>query len=404
MDIKKFDRRLFALALIVLGVFAFFGFLISGGGAGRKAALTFTHFLGDRLDRGTLVSLIREFEAQNPGVRIRLDRRRAAGPEESARINLSADIVIFDERQLGVFLRDDLLAPLDPYMESGAEPDQRVVPLVSFMDLLFYHVEMLKAAGFDRPPGTRAEFLACAQAVAAEGGGKTFGAALALSPAEPLSVRRDVFSWIWAAGSPLIRDGRADFSSRPVTETLEFLRRLYAGGLLSPGVFEKTGAEKTGEFAEGKIAMMIGPAADIPVLRKRMGDAAFGVTLIPGPGDQPGRTVINPSRWYAAISGSCKKTGEAWTFLTFLMEKSPLLAAQAEAVPGGGNSPGPYILEDPFYSRAWDIYEAAEPISDIRLFSGTADLEAVVREELAALFSGEKNAAEAAAAIEQRRE
>jgi multiple sugar transport system substrate-binding protein len=399
MNLKKLDRRLFVTAIIVLGVFAIFGLIVAGGGGGRKTVLTFTHFLGNRLDRDTSLSLIREFEARNPGLRIRLERGRAAEPEESARTNISADIVIFDEGRLGAFLGEDRLARLDPYMESGAEPDQMALPLVSFMDLLFYNIDMLKAAGFDRPPGTRAEFLACARAAATDGG--VFGAALALSPAEPRNIRRDIFSWFWAAGIPLTRDGRADFSSRPATETLEFLQRAHAEGLFSPGTFDKTTAEKAEEFAAGKIAMMIGPAELIPFLRKRMGGRDFGLTLIPG--EQGGRPVISPARWYAAISAACKNPAEAWTFLAFLAEKSPLLAAGVEAVPGSGNSPGPYILEDAFYSKAWDIYEAAEQIHDDRLFSAPG-LETIVREELAALFAGQKTAAQTSAAIQRRLE
>jgi multiple sugar transport system substrate-binding protein len=402
MDIRKIDRYLFAAAIIILGVFTVYAFVVNGAVAGRKTTLVFTHYLGDRLDRTVLASLIREFEDQNPGIRIRLDRGRVDDPERASRANFSADLVVFDERRIGAFMEADRLASLGPYLGPAAEPDQRTLPLVSFMDLLFYNIDLLKAAGFNRPPGTRAELLACARAAAGREQGGVYGAALALSPGESQSVRRDVFSWIWAAGVPLIRDGAVEFSSPQAVEALDFLGQLHSGGLLSPGTFNKTGAEKTAEFAAGKIALMIGPAEDIPVLRKGMGDSAFGVTLIPGSGDQDGRPGISPSRWYAGISGSCKKPDKAWTFLAFLLEKSPLLAAQVKAVPGSGSSPGAYILADPLYSKAWDIYEAAELFQDFSTLPGAADLEAIVREELALLFEGKQKAAETSTAIQKR--
>jgi multiple sugar transport system substrate-binding protein len=383
-------------------VCAVFGLLVHRGGLEERKTLSFAHFLGESLDRETLVSLIREFEDRNPNIRIRLDRGGETG--EKGGPGFSADIVVFDEGRINAFVRQGLLAALTPYIQpdqtdqSGAGPDQYALPLVSFMDLLFYNIDVLRAAGFDRPPKTRTEFLACAGAAAA---GKNGGAALAFSPEDPRSIRRDFFSWVWAAGFSPIREGRADFSAPPVRETLEFLRRLHAEGLLSPGTFEKTGAEKTEEFVSGNIAMMIGSVEDLPYVRKRLGDSAFGITLIPAPADYAGRPVLGPSRWYAGINSHCASPDEAWAFLSFLAEKSPVLAAQVRAAPGGG-SPGDGIREDEVYSKAWDIYEAAELIHEFSGFPGGDELETIIREELALLFEGKKNAAETSAAIQKR--
>jgi multiple sugar transport system substrate-binding protein len=391
MDIKKRDKYLFAGALIVLGVFALFG-VIKGAGAERRSTLILAQLLGDRLDGDLTTSLIREFEDRNPGIRIRPAGRAQEGAD------FSADIIIFDEGHINMLLRQNRLASLGPYVFSDNELDQWAVPLVSFMDLLFYHIDLLKEAGFDRPPKTRAEFLACARAAAAQD--RTNGVALALSPADPRSIRRELFSWIWASGATLTREGKVNFSSPPVVEALDFLGRMSREGLLSPGSFEKTGAEKAEEFAEGKTALMIGSAEDIPFLRKRMGDRAFGITLIPPPAEYSGKPVFGPSQWYAGISASCGHPDGAWAFLTFLAEKRPLLAAQVRAVPGSGGSPGPYVREDDLYSKAWDIYEAAELIQE--LLPRGDELETIIREELKPLFAGEKTAAETAAAIQDR--
>jgi multiple sugar transport system substrate-binding protein len=325
--------------------------------------------------------------------------------------NFSADIVIFDEGRLNSFTRQGLFASLDPYV-SVSDSGRRVIPLISFMDLLFYNIDLLKAAGFDRPPKTRAEFLAYARAAAGGNGAAPtgpssraagiFGSALALSPGDRRGIHRDIFSWIWAAGAPVIREGKPDFKSPAVTETLDFLGQLSREGLLSPGTFGKTGAQKTGEFAQGKIAMMTGSVEDLPFLREQMGDSAFGVTLIPGPAAYAGKPVIGPSFWYAGISAACEYPDDAWAFLSFLAEKSPLLAAQVRAVPGSGDSPGNYIEEDPLYSKAWDIYAAADVIREFSGFPQADELETIIREELALLFAGKKNAAETSAAIQER--
>jgi multiple sugar transport system substrate-binding protein len=405
VNIKKLDRYLFIAAVLVLSGFTAVRLAGKVLDKNQKITLSFTQFLDRGLGDDTLASLIAEFEERNPGIRIRVDPRPHAeqnqpgAGEPPKKGENPAGVLIFDEGLINAFLQRDLLVSLNPYVQSGPDSDQRVIPLISFMDLLFYNIDLLKAAGFDRPPKTRAEFLDRAKALPAG----VYGAALALSPEDRRGIRRDVFSWIRAAGAPVFRDGRPDFQSRAVTETLDFLGRLNREGLLSPGTFTKTGAQKTGEFARGRVAMMIGSMEDIPFLREQMGDSAFGVTLIPGPAGYAGKPVIGPSFWYAGISSSCKHPDEAWTFLAFLAEKSPLLAAQARAVPGSGHSPGNYIEEDPLYSKAWDIYEAADVVRDFPPgFSRTDDLETILREELAALFAGKKNAAETSAAIQER--
>jgi multiple sugar transport system substrate-binding protein len=403
MDRKKGDRYLFSAALIVLGVFAVFGSISKLAELGGKTTLVFTQLLGTGLEKDVLVSLIGEFEERNPDIRIKLND----GPRSGA-ADFSADLIAFDEGRFKGFLQQGRFASLKPYVPSGPESGPWVIPLVSFMDLLFYNIELLGAAGFDRPPKTRAEFRSCATAVAdpvlrgAAGAEKRFGAALALSPLEPGGIRQEVFSWLWASGAGIVREGNIDFRGRPFIETLEFLGQLNSEGLLSPGSFIKTGAEKTEEFIQGKIAMMIGPVDAIPVLRKQMGDRAFGITQIPGPAHYAGKPAIGPSRWYAGISNSCKNPDQAWIFLAFLAEKSPFLAAQVRAVPGDINSPGVYIQEDEFYSKAWEIYETSELIQEFSGFSRRDEMETIVREELLSFFEKKKPAAETAAAIQKR--
>jgi ABC-type glycerol-3-phosphate transport system substrate-binding protein len=451
MEIKKFDRYLLSGALIVLGVFAVFGFFTRGPEEGRRTALALTWLAGEefeenRLEQDEVMSLIGEFEERNPGIRIRLTDGSHAEGDGSGEENFPAGVIVFDEGRINGFIRRGFLAPLNPYLDSlrgvhtaapdggtkgmdpesntlreqhtpsawggvvdsGTEEDQRVIPLVSFMDILFYNIDLLKAEGFDRPPKTREEFLACARAMAArregaasaQGRGGAYGTALALSPGDRLGIRREIFPWAWAAGAAIIRDGQVDFSGRPAVETLRFLGQLHTEGLLSPGSFDKTRAQKNGEFARGTIAMMTGSTEDIPLLRKRMGDAAFGITQIPGPAGFAGKPAAGSSSWYAGISASCEYPDEAWTFLTVLAEKSPLLAARVRAVPGSG--PQDYITGDDFYAKAWDIYEASDLIREFSGFPEGDELEALIREELPPLFEGSRSAADTAAAIQNR--
>jgi multiple sugar transport system substrate-binding protein len=234
------------------------------------------------------------------------------------------------------------------------------------MDLLFYNIDILQAANFDRPPKTRAEFLTVARTIARthEEQDIVYGFALDLTGA-----RRNIYPWIWAAGGEICAPprvaatdaSRSDASpneppvlSRTTVDTIAFFAQLHSEGLLSPGR-DNGGLEK---FAEGKVAMITGSARDIAFLQRRT--INFGITAIPG--TTQGKNRLGLSKIYAGISADCALPNEAWAFLSFIAEKSQVLAEALTAIPGSipADFPRAYILKDPLYSKAWDIFEAAE--------------------------------------------
>ncbi|MDR0878894.1 MAG: extracellular solute-binding protein [Treponema sp.] len=395
------DLFLFVTALVLVMLFIVFKLILPKAAEPPGITLVFDQQWENGPERETLAVLIGEFEKRNPEIQVRLYGGDTK-PESQSSSGKKAvplappDIIAFDEGRFSSLLKDGALASLNQY--TGSETDQRAIPLVSFMDLLFYNIDILKTAGFDHPPKNRNEFLGFSKAVSNQ---KKYGAALALSPADSLGIRRDVFSWIWASGAALIRNGKPDFNRREIIGALDFFGQLNREGLLSPESFNKTGAQRLEEFANGQIAMMTASVRDIPYLRERMGDGAFGITVIPGPAAYSGKPVTGPSRWYAGISADCQHPDEAWAFLAFLTKKIPVLASEVRAVPES-TVPGNYAEEDILYSKAWDIYGAADIIQE---FSGILygdDLEAAVRDELILFFDEKQNAAETAAAVQKR--
>ncbi|MDR1575293.1 MAG: extracellular solute-binding protein [Treponema sp.] len=427
-DAKRIDVFLFLAATVLCLTFIGTNLFIKNAAAAQRAELILSRQCEDLFGGDLAGALITEFEERHPELRLRLE---GADAGNSAERPAAPDIVFFDEGRFKV--PRTALIPLDPYLaaETGGESpalaaeaaakataDQRAILLVSFMDLLFYNIEILAAAGFDRPPKTRDEFLACAKAVsglraAPDGtggftGSGVYGAALGLSEDDPLALRRDVFSWIWAAGGELKapdRDGRPYFAGGTVIDVIAFLEQLNREGTFAPGTFVRTGADRIEEFAGGKIAMMIASSREIPVLRKRMNPSAFGVTIIPG-SSVAAKNGVALSGVYAGIGAGCPRPDEAWTFLAFLAEKSPALAAGLLAAPGSlpefpGVFSGDYLKEDPLYSKALAIFEASEIVQG---FSGESaeELEHVVREELRLFFEQERSPADTAAAIQRR--
>jgi ABC-type glycerol-3-phosphate transport system substrate-binding protein len=330
----------------------------------------------DLFGSDTFDALIREFEEQNPGLRIREaapDVQAADGSKAADGIG-DADIVLFDDSGFGASAHNSYL-----HFET----------LVSFMDLFFYNIDILKAANLDRPPKTRAEFLAAARAVAKNEPlleNEVFPFALSLDPSDPMALRRDFYPWVWVNGGDIPPLGTVEENAelpRTLTDIITFFEQLNSEELLAPETFEKTGAQRLEEFAKGKIAMITASARDIPFLLRHADGITFGITTIPSA--SPGKTRLGLLSIYAGISNTSTVPDEARIFLAFITEKSQVLAKSLGAVPGSspGAFPGDYIAEDTLYSKAWDIFEAADIVGNKpgRFFE--EEINHIIREKLA---------------------
>jgi hypothetical protein len=312
----------------------------------------------------TLNALIGEFEEQNPGLRI----KEAASDEQSA-------IVFFEDSEFNGLENNAYL---------------HVETLVSFMDLFFYNIDILKAVNLDRPPKTRAEFLSAARAVAQSDTDTppqetVFPFALGLSPADPMALRRDFYPWVWVNGGDIPPLGTSEENTnlpRTHSDIIAFFEQLNREKLLAPGSFEKTGTQRLKEFAEGKIAMITASARDIPFVLQNIENITFGITTIPS--TSQGKNRLGLLNIYAGINSACAIPDEARTFLSFFVEKNQVLASALGAVPGSYSIafPGAYITEDPLYSKAWDIFEAADIVEykPSRLFE--EEIDSVIRDKL----------------------
>ncbi|GHU61181.1 sugar ABC transporter substrate-binding protein [Spirochaetia bacterium] len=417
LDTRKFDLLLLVLGLIVLAAGLIFAFVTKKINLQKNTTLVFTQWWQEELEAGTFSALKEEFETLHPNITVQLDNRPYAEILRVLRSNsdstLNSDILGLDPRWFEDLIRQDLLEELDTPPE---DPSQGVPggyqkwgrPLISFTSPLFYNIEMLQSAGFDRPPKTRAELLTYARAITDTDAGR-YALALALSPENPQGVYRDLFSWIWEAG---FHETRPDFSAPAITGALTFLKQLRQDGCLLPGTFTRTEAEKREDFIKGHSAMMIASVADIHTLRERMGEGPgpathggpgpFGITLVPGESPSGGKPVLGLTSWYLGIPRSAAHKDEAWTFLSFLLERGAFIAEKAHAVPGSRSNITDFITDDPLYAKAYDMYTAGETVQEFAGVPRVDEFETMVREQLYALFEEDQSPEETAKHIQQR--
>jgi ABC-type glycerol-3-phosphate transport system substrate-binding protein len=405
MNAKKIARLAFlpALVLLVLSVFLIARCFGPPGKGPDKAELLVSILRESGLDGDDLAPLIGEYAKLHPKLLVKTETRsfEELSHPDPADGTAPGDILILDGRYLHDFINGEALLSLDNYLHSDSPLDRWALPLNTSIDVLFYNIDLLKAAGFDRPPATREDYLRYARALRdSKGNARVYGGALALSPDDSRGVYRDVLPWVWASGVLLVQDGKLEFGGRALNAVLDFLAALGEEDLLAPGSFEKTGEQRTGEFAEGKIGMMIGSVRDIPGVREKMG-GALGITRIPEPEDYPGKPVFGLWVWYGAVSRQSPRQEAAWDFLHFLKENGPMLTEQLKTVPGHAETAS-VRPEDPLYAKIWDMYEGADPVRELLGFPGEPVLEEALRRELELMFRENRGAAETALAIQRK--
>ncbi|MDR2048398.1 MAG: extracellular solute-binding protein [Treponema sp.] len=408
------DNMLWLWAVIAAAALLLF-YLLTGV-PGKGSTLVFAQWWEDELEEGVLEKLVKDFEEEHPGIKVQLEKKsrqeiKAAlsGAEEQVRgkKRRSADIFSVeggwaDDAGGGLAALDEsLFLKKSPYTPrnflpppSPEETGNRALPVISFINPLFYNIELLRTAGFDRPPKNQTEFLSYVQAITKPERG-IYGAVLALGEENSLGISRHVLSWIWSAG---IQDGAFDFGSKQVVESLAFLNQLKP--YLYPDFFSTDEETRLDIFIGGKAGMMIGSVSDVKKLRERM-KQDFSITTIPGPALYVGKPVFALSSWYAGIGAESEKREEATEFIAFLLEHASELADGAFAVPGNGDRNPELINTDPYYSKAYDMYDAGEMVRELYGTGRARKLNAVIYEELKRMFEGQ-SPENTAAAIQSR--
>lgn len=182
-------RRTSLLALLVLG----------GAGAqtysGPKVQISFLHgFTGP--DRPVMEKLISQFNATHPNIQVRAQAQPWATTWQQLPSLVASgrapDVAVINEDQITGFIARGAVSPLTPAELKAAGIDKSRffgplfatadyqgqsygVPVSSVAYVMFYNKDLMKKVGLDpnKPPRTRAEFLAAAQKCTVDKSGKT---------------------------------------------------------------------------------------------------------------------------------------------------------------------------------------------------------------------------------------
>jgi multiple sugar transport system substrate-binding protein len=356
----------------------------------KEQSITFTHCWGNDTEYETLKYLVREFESLHADIKIIIENRSYEELRQilynPSDVFKAGDIISFDPLWVSELLKMGTVENVNS-------------AFISFINVFYYNVDILKKAGFSRPPKTRGEFLNYARVLAnreekrADPHGLTPSLAFGLKSSR--GIYDDIFPWIWSAGGQLIKDGKPVLTQRDVVESLSFLASLYKEGIITPGALSADSRKKLEDFISGKAAFIIASAREIKYLSEYLGDKTFAVSSIPIPDNYAGNTFSAYGGWALAINSKSGHKEEGRLFADFLAEKAALLSK--ETLPGGGTLSPLDLLN----GKVWEISIAASPAPDFSGLPWTV-LEESFKKELYNLFENKSSAAETALAIQKR--
>ncbi|PYE31079.1 carbohydrate ABC transporter substrate-binding protein (CUT1 family) [Rhizobium sp. PP-F2F-G38] len=376
--------------------------------------IEFIQWWEPEMPAGALRGIMDDFEKANPGIKVTL----VSGPYATTRDQIVvgaasgtlSDVVGLDGAWVNGLAKQGAIASMDPLMANAkydagqiadivkVDGNSVMFPLASFVYPVFVNLDLAKAAGVDKIPGTRTEFADAAKKMT-DAAKNQYGWVLPLSLQNPGGIQNDVMSWTWASGGSMLKDGKPDLENESVVGTLEYIKSLHDAGVISPGIFAKKEQDKVEEFVNGRVGMMVDSLAHINLIRERNPKLNFGISALPAVDGYTGKRGLPYASWGIGISEGSKHKEEAWKLVEYLMspDVNGRLVSIANAFPGNVNAKPDFSKSDPLFEEAFAIFQSGHLANE---FVGLPVAEELMRQmgiEVQKMFDGSETAKEAAA-------
>lgn len=399
-----------ATAAMLLTAACSSGTASSGSG---KVTLEFSQWWAQELPTGALQKIVDGFEKENPNITVKLVSQPFATLQDqttsAAASGTLADVVGLDGAWVNPLHKQNAIADLSKLMTSAKYDDSELssqvkldgstymIPVVNFVYPLFTNDSLLEKAGVSTPPSTRSEFLADAKAITSKTSAK--GWILPLGTTNPNGVQNDVMSWLWASGgSMLTKSGQPNLTSDGVQSAVDYVKSLYDAGAISEGAFTLQETDKSTQFTNGQVGMMIDSLAHITTIEKANRDLKFSISAIPAADGYSGKRGIPYASWGIGISNKTQHKAEAWKFVQYLLSSKvnsemstlangfPVNKAATPTFSGTGSD---------LYKQAFKIYQDGYPANE---FVGLPEADTLMRDfdtELQKALSGGESVSDA---------
>jgi multiple sugar transport system substrate-binding protein len=376
--------------------------------------IEFIQWWAPELPAGAFRAIMDDFEAANPGIKVNL----VSGPYSQTRDQIVtgaatgtlSDVVGLDGAWVNDLAKQGAITNLDPLMAADNYDKSQIAaiiklnnksymfPVASFVYPLFVNLDLLKAAGIDKAPSTRSEFISAARKLTSAGKNQ-YGYVLPLSLQSPNGVQNDIMSWVWAGGKSMLKGGKPDLTNPDVISALKFIQQLYKEGLVSPGSFAKQEQDKVEEFVNGRVAMMVDTLAHINMIRQRNPNLNFAVSAVPAPDGYTGARGLPYAAWGIGIAENSTHKAEAWKLVSYLMSPAvnSKLVSIAHAFPGNVKATPDWFANDALFTKGFEIFKAGRLANEFTGLPVAEDLMRQFDEQIQTMLDGKQTAEQAAA-------
>jgi multiple sugar transport system substrate-binding protein len=310
----------------------------SGGCGEGESSRTTIDFWAIGSEGEQVQHLVREFERDNPGIRVRVQQIPWLAAHEKLLTAFAGDATP-DLCQLGntwipEFAALNALEPLDGRVKESqsVRPDDyfpgvwetnRVdgqtfgVPWYADTRILFYRRDMLAAAGFTKPPATWEEWLAAMHKIKQSVGRDRYALLIPTNEWEQPTI------FALQTGTQMLRDdGRyGNFQSPEFRRAFSFYVSLFQEGL-APAVRNTEVSNVWEEFARGYFAMYITGPWNIGEFRRRLPPEMqdeWATAPLPRPASSP-HSISQAGGCGLVIFRLAKHPEEAWRLIEFLSQ------------------------------------------------------------------------------------
>lgn len=304
------------------------------GGCKREPEGVTVRFWAMGREAEVVSGLIREFEAENPGIHVDVQNIPWTAAHEKLLTAFAAD-GLPDVCQLGntwipEFAELNTLVPLQPYVAQSKVVDpadyfqgiwdtnivhDELVGVPWYVDtrLLYYRKDLLAKAGFDHPPRTWDEWNTMMAAIKKMQGPKRYAVLM------PINEFEQQLSFALQQPDPLLRDNetRGNFSSPGFRKTLGFYENMFAQGW-APRMSETQISNVWDEFFRSfNVFYLSGPwnIREFKKLQPKELEGQWGTAALPGP-DGPGAGIAGGTS--LVIFRSSKQKEASWKLIEFL--------------------------------------------------------------------------------------
>jgi multiple sugar transport system substrate-binding protein len=344
--------------------------LLGINGAALADAVTIrmpSWWFGEPANNVWLKDAIAAFETQNPNIKIEGYNVPYDSYADQMLAEIAAgsppDIIHLLNLNIGDFMRNDLLEPMDALIDKDAfkadnyNPAQFAAPIVKDGKtygvihmianyLPFYNKSLLKAAGFEEFPSTPEEFSRLVTAMTKSP--EVFGYAAMVKPGSYVETYMDVALWVIANGGGFAKNGQPTVNSQDNIAAITAFKKLFDAGVMPRDVDKSTYRQM---WWEGKVGVLFDGAWMMSFAKSNNPSIVenLDTALMPWPSR---RTASAFQIW--SIPRGAKHPAEAAKFIQFLQSADwqRKMVEQTNAVsPRIGATPADYLAKNPWFKN-----------------------------------------------------